>query len=117
MSPALSRSTSIRSLPCWIERWFSFSARLVLGVPDLVAVPELAAVEPEEGDVADVGSERVLNTRPTSGASTGGLTSAGDGSSSTIFLSRVRSAVGQLAAAAEERDDLARRASPASPRR
>jgi hypothetical protein len=31
-----------------------------------------------------------LNTRPTSGASTGAGTSAGDGNSSTIFLSSAR---------------------------
>ena len=54
MSPARSRSTSIRSLPCWMERWFSFSATSCSAFQTSPPLRELAGVEPEEGDVAHV---------------------------------------------------------------
>ncbi len=49
-----------------------------------------------------------MNTRPTRGASIGGLTSAGEGSSSTSSVEQRPHSVLKLAAPAEERHDLSR---------
>ena len=64
---------------------------LVLGVPDLVAVRELAIVEAEQGHVAHVGlGDGLEDAAQERRVAPAACSSAGDGSSSTIFLSSVR---------------------------
>ncbi len=91
--------------------------RLVLRVPDLLAVPELAAVEPEQGDVADVrlgeGLEHPAHQRRLDRR----LHFRGRGKQLDHLLEQRPEPVGERRAAAEERHDLAGEHRPLHARR